>query len=116
MFVFLVTPSGTKIPQKPEDLAIQARADEGVVRRILERLSENRILCPIDRPERYEAFHDALAPAVVEWRINFEKMLERADADRRAEEQRLRAERKPQRHAGCGPSCEGFASGIWWWL
>ena len=94
IFVFLVTPSGTKIPQKPEDLAVLARTDVAAVRRILEQLAEQRILCRIDRPERFEVFHDALAPAILQWRIEFEKKVDRADAERRAEEQRLRAERE----------------------
>ncbi len=94
IFVFLVTPSGTKIPQKPEDLAVLARTGVEGVRGILEQLAEQRILCRIDRPERYEVFHDALAPAILQWRIEFEKKVDRADAERRAEEQRLRAERE----------------------
>ncbi len=59
---------------------------------------ENRILTPVapppDRPAResYQIFHDVLAGAVLEWRNQYERNAERAEAEARAEEQRQKAE------------------------
>src|SRR5262249_24110077 len=37
------------------------------------KLSQQRILCRLDRPERYEIFHDVLAPAILDWGSRYEK-------------------------------------------
>lgn len=104
IFQFLVTPSGTKIALGVEDLAQYARRDLEQIRPLLLRLSggENRILIPVapppDQPAResYQIFHDVLAAAVLEWRTRYVRTAERAAADARTEEQRLRAEREAE--------------------
>lgn len=86
VFKHLVTPTGTKIAHAVNDLATFVREDReetGVkverhmVQQLLEELSrgESRILRPIgpssrhpEAGERYEIFHDVLAPAILEWR------------------------------------------------
>ena len=100
IFQFLVTPSGTKIALGIDDLAEYAKLKSDEIQPLLVRLSsgENRILTPVapppDRPAResYQIFHDVLAGAVLEWRNQYQRTAERAEADARAEEQRLRAE------------------------
>jgi hypothetical protein len=100
IFQFLVTPSGTKIALGIDDLAQYAKVESDQIQPLLVRLSagENRILTPVapppDRPAResYQIFHDVLAGAVLEWRNKYERVAERAEAEARAEEQRLRAE------------------------
>ena len=100
IFQFLVTPSGTKIALGIDDLAEYAKVEADEIKPLLVRLSagENRILTPVapppDRPAResYQIFHDVLAGAVLEWRNQYERTAERAEADARAEEQRKRAE------------------------
>ena len=100
IFQFLVTPSGTKIALGIDDLAEYAKVEAHEIKPLLVRLSagENRILTPVapppDRPAResYQIFHDVLAGAVLEWRNQYERTAERAEAEARAEEQRKRAE------------------------
>ena len=100
VFHHLVTPSGSKIAHTVADLAGYVGLPQGDVQPVLGKLSspEVRILRPIgpppDRPAvlRYEIFHDVLAPAILDWRARQVQALERADAEARAEEQRLRAE------------------------
>ena len=100
IFQFLVTPSGTKIALGLDDLAKYAKLESDEIKPLLVRLSagENRILTPVapppDRPAResYQIFHDVLAGAVLEWRNQYERNAERAEADARAEEQRQKAE------------------------
>ena len=92
LFHQLVTPSGTKIAHAVPDLAEYARRPEPEVRDLLEQLSrpETRILRPVppppgeEGPERFEIFHDVLAPAVLAWRT-------RHSAAKRIEEQRRAA-------------------------
>ncbi len=100
IFHYLVTPSGTKIAYTASDLAGSAELSEAEVVRVLEKLSHGdvRILRPVDptldRPgaPRYEIFHDVLAPAILTWRTAYVQAQERADAERRAEEQQRRAD------------------------
>jgi WD40 repeat protein len=88
VFGQLVTPSGAKIAHRVDDLAAYADVPADELSPVLERLAEGdqRILRPVDRsaddPEapRYEIFHDALGPAVLEWRTRHE----RAASERRA--------------------------------
>jgi hypothetical protein len=104
IFQFLVTPSGTKIALSLDDLAHYAKRQPEQIQPLLVRLSsgENRILVPVapppDQPslECYQIFHDVLAGAVLEWRNRYTSAAERAEAEARAEEQRLRAEHEAQ--------------------
>jgi len=73
VFGYLVTPTGSKIAQRTEDLVLLAEADPVQTKAMLESLSRQRILCRLDRPERYEIFHDVLAPAILDWRGRYEK-------------------------------------------
>lgn len=104
VFQYLVTRSGTKIAYPVLDLAGDADIeDERALVSVLEKLSrgEGRILRPVGpapgqpaepRYERYEIFHDVLAPAVLDWRTRYVQAQERAAAERRAQEQQQRAE------------------------
>jgi WD40 repeat protein len=100
IFHYLVTPSGTKIAYSASDLAGSAELSEPEVFGVLEKLSHGdvRILRPVDPPldrptaPRYEIFHDVLAPAILTWRTNYVQAQERAEAERRAEEQQQRAD------------------------
>ncbi|HYN06971.1 MAG TPA: hypothetical protein VES67_06250 [Vicinamibacterales bacterium] len=104
IFQYLVTPSGTKIALGIDDLAQYARRKREEIQPLLVRLSsgENRILIPVappaDQPSResYQIFHDVLAAAVLEWRTRYVLAAERVEADKRAEEQRQRAEHEAQ--------------------
>ncbi len=86
MFRLLVTPSGTKIVYAASDLAATIERPGTVVAGVLKALDAKRIVRHVPPPagrqlpdDRYEIFHDVLAPAIVDWR-------------RRALEQRKRAE------------------------
>lgn len=92
VFNFLVTPSGTKIAHTVRDLAQYARLPQSQLAPVLEELSKRdvRILKPIDSPpdqptsDRYEIFHDVLAPAILAWRAQYVQAQERAEAESRA--------------------------------
>lgn len=72
MFQFLVTPHGAKIAHSTEDLiAFSETGSPEVVRRLLETMETARILRRHFPPERYEIFHDVLAPAILDWRARF---------------------------------------------
>ena len=104
VFQYLVTRSGTKIAYPALDLAGEAGiGDEHTLVSVLQKLShgEVRILRPVGpvpgqptepRYERYEIFHDVLAPAVLDWRARHIQVQERTAAERRAQEQQQRAE------------------------
>ena len=94
MFFFLVTPSGAKTPYQTADLAELSATSVEHARELLEQLTKPRIVARLEHPERYEVYHDVLAPAVLRWRIDFEKEEDRAEAERKAEEERRRAERE----------------------
>lgn len=76
---YLVTPSGTKIALSTEALAEFTGIPPARVQNVVERLSQSdlRILRQVaaegqERTETwYEIFHDALAPAVLEWRVRY---------------------------------------------
>jgi hypothetical protein len=76
---YLVTPSGTKIALSTEALAEFTGIPPARVQNVVERLSQFdlRILRQVaaEGPETtetwYEIFHDALAPAVLEWRVRY---------------------------------------------
>jgi KaiC/GvpD/RAD55 family RecA-like ATPase len=73
IFEFLVTPSGTKIAHTAQDLAEYSGIGLAQVSDTLRRLSDAniRILRPLATSAKgqthYEIFHDALAPAMIEW-------------------------------------------------
>src|SRR5262249_36626926 len=73
LFGHLVTPTGSKVAQSAEDLVLLAADDPARTQALLEKLSQQRILCRLDRPERYEIFHDVLAPAILDWGSRYEK-------------------------------------------
>jgi hypothetical protein len=80
LFHHLVTPSGAKIAHSIPDLAEYAHAAAAEVKTVVERLSstETRILREIPASPgvsftRYEIFHDALAPAVLNWRQRWQE-------------------------------------------
>jgi WD40 repeat protein len=73
VFIYLVTPSGTKIAQDAEALAEWTGLDAGDITRVLNALSlpGRRLLRRVEAPgrdERWEIFHDVLAAATLEWR------------------------------------------------
>src|SRR6185436_16906686 len=100
IFHYLVTPSGTKIAYTASDLAGSAELTEAEAVRVLDNLAHGdvRILRTVepspDRPTapRYEIFHDVLAPAILSWRTAYVQKQEKADAERRAEEQKKKAD------------------------
>ena len=73
IFEFLVTPSGTKIAHTAQDLAEYSGIGMTLVSDTLLRLSDAniRILRPLAPSAKgqthYEIFHDALAPAIIQW-------------------------------------------------
>lgn len=94
VFQHLVTPSGTKIVHAASDLAQMVGAPPERVLTTLEKLAGGsaRIVRHVPPPagrttpeDRYEIFHDVLAPAIVDWR-------------RRALEEHRRAERERLEH------------------
>ncbi|MFN9426972.1 MAG: AAA family ATPase [Cyanobacteriota bacterium] len=101
IFQYLVSPTGTKYAYSIEDLASDLKVNPDQIQPLLEYLAkgDQRIVRPVDRaipahPERqrYEIFHDALAPAVLQWRDNFLKDQEKqelVEKQKKAEETRL---------------------------
>jgi WD40 repeat protein len=83
MFEHLVTPSGTKIAHDATDLAEYAGVEESTLRRVLSRLSRDRIVHSVAGSDRYEIFHDVLAEPVSSWRLQRRLERERAEARRR---------------------------------
>ncbi len=70
MLTYLVTPSGMKVAQYTPDLITYGQEPSQRVNDVLSRLSEtrsSRILRRLANPERYELFHDVLAPAILGW-------------------------------------------------
>jgi CHASE2 domain-containing sensor protein len=73
VFRYLVTPSGSKIAHRPQDLAEYAGVDEARVASVLSTLAgEARILRPVGN-DAYEIYHDVLTTAVLDWRRRFEE-------------------------------------------
>jgi WD40 repeat protein len=85
MFRQLVTPGGSKIALETSDLAAFAERPLDETMALLTTLTRQRVLRRIAPPERYEIFHDVLAPAILDWRARH--VQERAQALRVAEEQ-----------------------------
>ncbi len=112
VFRHLVTPSGTKFAHTAADLAdVEDVADVALLEQVMERLSSGRervlrpVPAPMDRPgpERYEIFHDVMAPAILDWRRRFiaeqERLAAVRETQRAADEQalQLRARRRRRR-------------------
>jgi hypothetical protein len=102
IFFHLVTPSGTKIAHTVPDLATFAKISEDKLDLVLEKLSDTseRILRPVDPPpnqpavQRYEIFHDVLAPAILDWRSRFIEAKNRVRAEKRAAEEAAKKEQQ----------------------
>jgi WD40 repeat protein/flagellar motility protein MotE (MotC chaperone) len=99
IFDHMVTPSGTKIACRLDDLAVWAGEDlKEHVPRVVENLakSDSRILRtvpgPLGQPVQYEIFHDVLAPAILDWRARYIRLKEQEKARLLVEEQRREAE------------------------
>jgi WD40 repeat protein len=99
----LVTPSRQKYAQSPSDLAKLEEVEPERMTKVLERLSELRILRPVAPPPgstelRYEIFHDKLADPVLHWRAKFveEERYEAARA-RALDQLRLEAQKRRRR-------------------
>jgi WD40 repeat protein len=91
MFEYLVTPSGTKIAQRASDLADYAHTTLTEIEAPLDALERARILRRVPAPDdpdeiSYELFHDVLADAVLEWRLELE-------GEQRVERERRRRRR-----------------------
>jgi hypothetical protein len=79
VFHYLVTPSGTKIAHTSADLAKYAGLEPAELQPVLAKLTggQDRVLRAVqpapgtDEAERYEIFHDVLAPAILDWRTRF---------------------------------------------
>ncbi len=102
IFYHLVTPSGTKIAHKVSDLASFAGVTPRELSPVLTRLSgyPERILRPVaasvndPRSQRYEIFHDVLAPAILDWRVRHIQAQQQIEARKQAEEQAARMEKE----------------------
>jgi WD40 repeat protein len=99
IFDRLVTPTGMKVACAPEDLMQYAGDLAERVPRVLRTLSDGKtlVLRTIELPvargrQRYEIFHNVLAPAILDWRTRHVRAQRQADAERKAEEQRQRAD------------------------
>jgi hypothetical protein len=84
VFRYLVTPKGAKIAHETADLVAFAGNRLEQVTSVLGQLSAKRVLRRISPPERYEVFHDVLAPAILDWGTAYQKAQERAEAVARA--------------------------------
>ncbi|MGH3825469.1 MAG: PQQ-binding-like beta-propeller repeat protein [Pseudonocardiaceae bacterium] len=111
VFRYLVTTSGSKIALTAQDLADLSSEPVGSVRELMQSLSAGRqsILRPVPPPpgvpgpSRYEIFHDAMGPAVLDWRRQYiaqrAAQREQAEASRKlvAEREQARAEAQATR-------------------
>jgi len=97
MFRFLVTSSGAKIAQDPTSLADWADITVARARAVLEQLSgKKRVLRMVSapgEPDRYEIFHDILAPAVLDWRTRYTQAQTKAETEKRLAQARQRVAR-----------------------
>jgi WD40 repeat protein len=100
VFHHLITRSGTKFALAAEDLADLSRRPVSAVQDLLETLSAGpqRILRPVppavglDRPPRYEIFHDVVASAVLDWRRRYVAQQQQAELSRRLLAERQEAQ------------------------
>lgn len=72
VFRYLVTPSGTKIAHRVDDLAEYAGAPPAAVASVLAKLAAGgtRVVRPAGE-DAYEIYHDVLAGAVLDWRARY---------------------------------------------
>jgi WD40 repeat protein len=72
IFRYLVTPSGTKIAHRVDDLAEYAGASPAAVAAVLGKLAGGgtRVVRPAGE-DAYEIYHDVLAGAVLDWRARY---------------------------------------------
>jgi WD40 repeat protein len=87
MFEHLVTPSGTKIAHQAPDLAEYAHVEEDDLRRVLAKLTRERIVRGVDSSDRFEIFHDVLAEPIRGWRQR--RRLEAERQESRTRQRRL---------------------------
>jgi WD40 repeat protein len=83
MLEHLVTPSGTKIAHRVDDLAEYASLPPARAAQVLDRLSRERIVRGVESSDRYEIYHDVLAQPLTAWRSARALAAERAAARRR---------------------------------
>jgi WD40 repeat protein len=111
-FRFLVTSAGRKIAFTTRELSEFSDRPEPTLGAALERLEGKRILRAVAAPERpahgshragdgaanrWELFHDILAPAIIDWRRRYVDEERRRETERELEQQRARARRERQR-------------------
>jgi hypothetical protein len=89
LFAYLVTPTGTKISQKEDDLIALTKIPAARVKWFLGELVAARLVRVTDPPERYEIFHDALAKPFLDARNAL--VLKRATEAQEAEVKRVQA-------------------------
>jgi hypothetical protein len=84
VFRYLVTPSGTKIAHRVDDLAEYAGAQPAAVASVLGKLAagSTRVVRPAGE-DAYEIYHDVLAGAVLDWRARYLHDCELAAAEGR---------------------------------
>ncbi len=84
VFRYLVTPSGTKIAHRVDDLAEYAGVPPAAVASVLGKLAagSTRVVRPAGE-DAYEIYHDVLAGAVLDWRARFLHARELAAVERR---------------------------------
>jgi WD40 repeat protein len=115
LFQHLVTPSGTKIVHAASDLALMVNRPGEQVAGLLAKLAggDTRIVRHVPPPpgksepdDRYEIFHDVLAPAIIDWRrraleqrraAEDARERERLERERRLAEERAREEARRRR-------------------
>jgi hypothetical protein len=84
VFQYLVTPSGTQMAHTAADLASYCNLPLTPLLHVLENLARSdihilRLITPApNQPEvpRYEISHDVLAPAILDWRMRYERARE----------------------------------------
>jgi hypothetical protein len=103
IFHYLVTPSGMKIAHTVHDLAEYGQVPEAAVGELVRLLAGDvRILRSVDPPgdfeePRYEIYHDRLANAVLNWRVQHIANREHQAADERVAEAREEFDRRVAR-------------------
>ena len=104
MFVYLVTPSRTKIAQRTEDLVFFGEAPEAQVKQVLNTLADQQQPGPAPplHPEQYEIFHDVLGQHILDWcrdwqekmRANQQAALQKKQLEEQERRQKEEADRK----------------------
>lgn len=101
----LITPSGTKIACRLDDLTNWAGENKDHVSAVVKVLDDKRLLrtiaAPADQlgaPPGYEIFHDVLAPAVLDWRRRFVERQMQARIRQEEEDKRIK-QQEEQRSA-----------------